>query len=307
MERLLVRLLLALVTLATLLPLAAERADAQSTPSPTPTATPTRQAAGGSAAAASPSLPPAPAPGSTEARMLALLNEARTQAGVLPVAWSPELGASTRAHGQDMATNGFLDHDGSDGSGPATRAARHGYVVPAGSGWLVIEAISAMPSVESAMNWLLTDGLHRRVLLRSYFREVGIAHVVGGPYGNTWVLDFGCRPNVLPVHPAPGGAPGTVALTFSNEDCAPYGGGPERMGRATQVMLSQRADFRDAVWEPFAPVREVAAPRSGELLARHRDDQGRESVPYRALLGSQSAAPASSTPAATPTPTPRVR
>src|SRR5688572_3725980 len=132
-----------------------------------------------------------PAAGSPERRMFELLNAERVAQGLTPVAWSSELGQAAELHSADMAARGYLDHDAPDGSTPQSRAARAGYVVPPGSGWLVIEAISARPSVEAALNWLLTDGVHRRVLLRSVWREVGIGHASGGAYGNYWVLDFG--------------------------------------------------------------------------------------------------------------------
>lgn len=184
-----------------------------------------------------------------------------------------------------MATNGFLDHDGSDGSTPQQRAARNGYVVPAGTGWMVIEAISAQPSAEAALNWLLTDGLHRRVLLRPVWREVGIGYVAGGRYGNYWTLDFGCRPNVLPVFGSLSADGQSVSLTFTNEECAAYGGGPDQMGRATELMLSSNRDFQEGVWEPFVATKQVPRPSGGDINARLRDSSGRLSAPVRLAVG----------------------
>jgi uncharacterized protein YkwD len=310
-----------------LLPVAADLATAQSSPDPLAGASaadvPKKAGGAGGASRATPSptvkptLAPLPAADSVEARMLAALNAERVNQGLVPVAWSPELAEAARGHSSDMAANGYLDHEGLDGSSPADRAAQQGYTVPSGTGWMVIEAISAMPSMESALNWLLTDGLHRRVLLRSYFREIGIGHVAGGPYGHYWTLDFGCRPNVLPVFPSLGSTPNSVAISFSNEDCAPYGGGPDRMGRATQMMVGQRDDLRRGAWEPFVAAKELPQPKSGELLAVFRDDQGRQSQPAHVVLGppmramiemgSALAAPDPATPTAPATPTPRIR
>jgi hypothetical protein len=59
-----------------------------------------------------------------------------------------------------------------------------------------ISAISDEP--EGAMGWWLGDALHRRVVLRSTWREMGLGFAPGGPYGRFWVALFGCRPNVLP-------------------------------------------------------------------------------------------------------------
>ena len=227
---------------------------------------------------------PLPDPDSPERRMYDAVNAERLAQGLTPLAWSVELGAAAALHSADMVANGFLDHYGSDGADQQQRAARAGYIVPRGSGWMVIEAISARPSVEAALGWLLGDGVHRRVLLRSTWREVGIGYSAGGRYGSYWTLDFGCRPNVLPVFAEPSGDGQSFSLIFTNENCAAYGGGPEQMGRATELMLSAYADFRDGVWEPFVDTRQVARPARGELNARLRDGSGRLSEPVRLRL-----------------------
>jgi hypothetical protein len=213
------------------------------------------------------------------------LNAERVRNGLTPVAWCAELGSAAALHSADMAANGFLDHYGSDGADQQQRAARAGYVVPRGSGWMVIETISARPSVDTALSWLLGDGVHRRVLLRPTWREVGIGHAPGGRHGSYWTLDFGCRPNVLPVFADMSMDSTALSLTFTNEDCVAVGSGPERMGRATELVISTHGDFRDGVWEPFATVKEIARPRGRDLNTRLRDASGRMSAPVRLALG----------------------
>jgi hypothetical protein len=214
------------------------------------------------------------------------LNAERVGQGLTPVAWSAELATAAAHHSADMAANDYLDHVSPDGADQTRRAARAGYVVPPSTAWLVIEAISAMPSVESALGWLLSDGVHRRVLLRPVWREVGIGYASGGRYGNYWTLDFGCRPNVLPVFADLSGNGQRLELTFTNEHCAAAGGSPAEMGRAVEVLLSIRDDFRDAVWETFADIKEIARPAAPALHARLRDAQGRLSMPVRLPLDS---------------------
>jgi uncharacterized protein YkwD len=229
-----------------------------------------------------------PDPDSPERRMYGAVNAQRVAQGVTPLAWSEELGTAAALHSADMAANGFLDHYGSDGADQQQRAARAGYIVPRGSGWMVIEAISARPSVEAALGWLMSDGVHRRVLLRSIWREVGIGYSAGGRYGGYWTLDFACRPNVLPVFAEPSDDGQSLSLTFTNENCAASGGGPEQMGRAAELMLSAYADFRDGVWEPFVGGRQVARPTRSELNVRLRDGNGRLSEPVRLRLEAES-------------------
>jgi hypothetical protein len=229
-----------------------------------------------------------PEPGSPERLMYDALNSERLRSGLTPVAWSRELGTAAALHSADMAANGLLDHYGSDGADQQRRAARAGYVVPPGSGWMVIETISARPSVEAALGWLLSDGLHRRVVLRPTWREVGIGYASGGRHGAYWTLDFGCRPNVLPVFADPTGDGGHLSLTFTNENCAVFGAGPDRMGRATEVILSRHHDFQEAIWEPFADTKQVPHPRASELNVRLRDASGRLSTPLQLTLDDSS-------------------
>ena len=241
-----------------------------------------------------------PAAGTPERQMYDALNAERVRQGLTPVAWSSELATAAVLHSADMARRGFLDHTGSDGLDQQQRAARAGYLVPPGTGWMVIEAISGRPSMEAALGWLLSDGIHRRVLLRAYWREVGIAYATsGGAY--YWTLDFGCRPNVLPVFAdaAPDGK--GVNLTFTNEDCSSYGG-PQQMGRATELQISRSMDFSDGSWEPFVASKRLANPTGSQLSVRLRDANGRLSAPAYLALDSL---PTSSggAPLATRTPT----
>jgi len=128
-----------------------------------------------------------------------LINSARLQAGVMPVARSSELDASAQAHSLDMVQNNYLDHTGSDGSTPQQRADLAGYHVPANSGWIVVEVVSAISADPAGpVNWWLGDDQHRNVLLNPRFREIGVGYAEGGEYGNYWTADFGCRPGVVP-------------------------------------------------------------------------------------------------------------
>lgn len=228
------------------------------------------------------------------ARMAALVNEARIAQGLNPLAISRELTAAAEAHGRDMATHGYMEHEGRDGSSPQQRAIRHGYTVPARSAWIVIEVISARGTAEAAANWLLTDPLHRGVMLRPYFREMGVSYVQGGPYGQFWTIDFGCRPNVLPVLAEPTAA--GVSLNLTNEDCAP-GGSSDVIGKATQVMVSDRSDFAGAAWEPFVRTKTIA-PSGPDVHVKLRDASGREVISTASVAGAGLAA-ATTAPAVT--------
>jgi hypothetical protein len=135
-------------------------------------------------------------------RLAELINQARVSAGQPPLARSSELDAAAGDHSRDMAEHSYLEHEGLDGSTPQARAAIAGYRVPADSGWLVVELISAISDdAEGPLDWWLGEetGVHRRNLLDPRWREMGVGYASGGEYGNYWTLLLGCRPGVLPV------------------------------------------------------------------------------------------------------------
>ena len=207
-----------------------------------------------------------------EQRIVQLINQARIAQGLGPLALTTELSASAKEHAQDMVTKSYMEHTAPDGSTPQSRAIKNGYAAPNRSAWLVLEVISARQTAEAAANWLLSDRLHRGVLLRDYWREMGAAYIEGGPYGQFWVVEFGCRPNVLPVVAEPTSS-GGVTLRLSNEECTPTGTS-DTIGKATEVMISDKPDFDGAVWEPFATTK--AVNKSGNVWVRYRDRAGKE-------------------------------
>lgn len=223
-----------------------------------------------------------------EMRIYQMLNEARTARGLNPLAWNPELAKASTAHAEDMARRGYMEHTNPEGLDPRDRASKAGYVVPPRSAWLVIETISARATAETAMEWLLGHQPHAGVLLRPVWREVGAAYVQGGPYGQFWVMNFGCRPNVLPTFASPGKAGLTVDITLTNELCTPNGQG-DYMGKATDVQISPNQDFAGADWEPFASLKTVKNP-SPRMYVRLRDAQGRTTQSDLAIPGILTAA-----------------
>ena len=204
--------------------------------------------------------------------MVTLINQARAAAGQPMVAVSQELTAAAQAHARDMAANGYMEHVNRAGLDPQQRAAKAGYAAPQGTAWLVLEVITARATPEAGANWLLADRQHRGVVLRNYFREIGVGFVAGGPWGQIWAIKFGCRPNVLPVLAEPN-ANGGVTVRLTNEECTPTGGSGQ-IGKATEVMVSDRNDFNGATWEPFVSTKVVQ--NNGNVFVRYRDRAGRE-------------------------------
>jgi hypothetical protein len=131
----------------------------------------------------------------------------------------------------------------------------------------VVEAISARSDApDGALGWWLSDGLHRRVVLRPTWRELGVGFAPGGPYGRFWVALFGCRPNVLPPVLLDG------VLATPDEGCGRGGGafGPVQSERVAETS----AGAQDAGWEPYRSQR--AWPAGHPAVVQLRDAAGHE-------------------------------
>ena len=139
-------------------------------------------------------------PGATARRALALTNEARSKsrrcgdrqyAASPPVALSTTLGSVAAAHARDMARRGVMSHAGSDGSTPAERVTRAGYV------WrTVAENVAAGDRSADAVlrTWLESPG-HCANLMNPDVREMGIAYAfeAASPKGTYWAQVFATR------------------------------------------------------------------------------------------------------------------
>lgn len=125
------------------------------------------------------------APAATSnAGLLALVNDYRATQGLSGLATTASLDAAALAHARDMASNGFFSHTGSGGStvGSRTRAT--------GCSWTGVSENIAMGQTtasEAMATWIASPG-HRRNILGPY-TQFGQARV-----GNIWVNVFasGC-------------------------------------------------------------------------------------------------------------------
>jgi uncharacterized protein YkwD len=166
-------------------------------------------------------VPETPAESAAQAKteeLALLLNRARIAAGVRPLLRNAPLDTAARLHSRDMAEQGYLDHTAMDGSEPMDRAIRHGYNALPGTGWIVVEVISAISAEPvGPLNWWLqvSPAVHGRVLKNPRWREMGLGYAAGGPYGNYWTVLVGCQPDILPAVLVDG------QLFQHSEDCVP--------------------------------------------------------------------------------------
>lgn len=114
----------------------------------------------------------------------ALLNDARREAGVVPVVLNPALDAAAQAHAEDMAERGYFSHTSPEGRSHANRARAAGYRY-----CTLAENIAYGQPSEAAVNagWLNSPD-HRGNSLNPRVNEYGL-----GQAGDKWVLMLGRR------------------------------------------------------------------------------------------------------------------
>ena len=102
--------------------------------------------------------------------------------------WSSALTNAASVHSQDMATNNFFSHTGSNGSNAGQRITAQGYQW---STWA--ENIAAgQSSVTSVMDaWMNSTG-HCENIMNQYMQEVGVACIAGptGGYSTYWTMNL---------------------------------------------------------------------------------------------------------------------
>jgi len=221
-------------------------------------------------------------------RFYALVNGARLENGLAPYGWSTELAASAQRHADDLAAHRMASHTGSDGSTPAQRIAEAGY--GAWEGVTGENFWTGFGTVEEAFAWFMDDPPHRANILNPRYREIGIG-VASDPEGRFYyVLDFGARPNVLPIFIDDGAATTEsteVAIRLTNEEARPQGEGTLFMGKAVEVRIGDDLDFDDRPWQPWEPlVVWTLSDRPGEhtVYVQFRDGAGRTTVSGDSIL-----------------------
>lgn len=135
-------------------------------------------------------------------QVLARINQARTDAGLPSLTRNAQLDAAAQAHADDLQKNGVgLGHRGSDGSTIKQRIARAGY-----GGETTGENWAAYRTLDQIMNFWLDDPPHRRNILHTKFREIGIGVARRANGGLIVITDFGAPGNV-PEIAAPAAPP----------------------------------------------------------------------------------------------------
>ncbi|MEE8391175.1 MAG: LysM peptidoglycan-binding domain-containing protein [Anaerolineae bacterium] len=195
------------------IPLDAPAVSLAPTPAPTdtplPTSTPTPTLAPSSTVAppvaSQPLTVPVPAPTSAPVapppanvadwpqEIVRLINEARAQHGLPPLAYNETLAQVAQAHANDSLQRGWGGHYGSDGSNVKTRMLRAGYdPVRWSECWAQTQ--SPQRAMDIWMDEVPPDDPHRRTILSTYLTEIGVG-VVQPEWGYYFFADFGTPRN----------------------------------------------------------------------------------------------------------------
>jgi uncharacterized protein YkwD len=156
-----------------------------------------------------------------EQRILELVNQARAANGLPPLVRNAYLDLAAERHALDMANNNFVSHVSSNGDRLGDRVLKAGYLNWIWAGENIAAGFDTPEGVFQA--WMNSTG-HRNNILSAAAQEIGIAYiydandehnvvlpggVIGGPYFNYWVQDFGARsdfgatPTPTPLPPTP--------------------------------------------------------------------------------------------------------
>lgn len=252
---------------------------------------------------------PAAAQVETDAKRDAVrqINALRLANGAPPITFGSKLDDAAQRHANDMATRGFVDITGSDGTNTLQRITAAGQPAYDGARPHAESVYAGQATFEEALTFLADDNSQRVLLFSDRFREVGIGIASDG-VRTYWSIVYGATPNVFPML-INGGAPSTddleVTLFLSQEHIAPAGSA-STLGSITELRISEDGDFTKTRWQAWQPqVKYVLARRSAKdlrtLFVELRDATGRSAQTQAAILVTARGLTATSLPAATTT------
>jgi len=130
---------------------------------------------------------PVPSTGLTadEAKMVNLVNQARTGQGVKPLSVNSQLVTLARRKSQDMVNNNYFSHTSPTYGSPFEMMKNAGIKYSTAG-----ENIAGAATVESAHQSLMNSSGHRANILNPSFTQIGIGIVSGSMYGKIFTQMF---------------------------------------------------------------------------------------------------------------------
>ena len=120
-----------------------------------------------------------------ETQMLTLVNRARAENGLEPVAVDPTIRDVARAYSTTMFQQGFFAHIDQNGATPFDRMRAGGATFRAAG-----ENLALAPTVQIAHDGLMNSSGHRANILNPRYRRIGIGVADGGMHGKMFTQNF---------------------------------------------------------------------------------------------------------------------
>jgi uncharacterized protein YkwD len=120
-----------------------------------------------------------------ERRMLELVNNERTRAGLPKLTVDITIVAVARAHSRDMFLNRYFSHVSMSGKDPADRLTDGGVSYSA-----MGENIAYSPDVETAYQGLIDSPEHKKNIVDPNFHRIGIGIITTASFGMMVTQDF---------------------------------------------------------------------------------------------------------------------
>lgn len=226
--------------------------------------------------------------------VLEIINRARTQNGVGPVAPNAVLERAAQKRADEMAAWGVVDPPSADDTDAVAIVAAAGYPAWRSGARIAGElAYASRTGFAPAPAAFLDQDRQRRVLIERRYREIGIASAVsngqGGPV-TYWALLLGAEPNVLPIFLNDGAgvtSDPVLAIRVAQEEVVPDGEGATIVGHIVDVRFSQSPQFEGAEWQSWAPLIAftlAGTPGVQTVYAQLRDGAGRATVSAASIV-----------------------
>ncbi len=181
-------------------------------------------------------------PAVAEPRLMELLNQARTAAGVRPVLPDEQLEAIARSHSEDMVSHNFFAHVSPKSGSPADRARRAELLVSQFG-----ENLGLGGTPEEIHEGLMGSPGHRMNLLIPDYTHVGIA-VEEGDSGLVATFNFARRPPPSDVPATPAAIDAALRELRTQRGLKPYASDPiyRSVAQAGAEKLASGADSDEA-------------------------------------------------------------
>jgi hypothetical protein len=187
-----------------------------------------------------------------EIQTIYLVNLERRKAGLPPLRWNEELTQSARKFAADVIAHqpvGYCGHTDSEGRTPSERMRLAGFTKLEAS---AENSACGYTTPEASVRIWMNSDAHRKNLLDSRLREIGIGAALSATYRGYIVADLALDTNYAPViidNEAPSTTSLTVQLYIYNQATR---SGFMGQGQSVEMMISNDPNFGDAVWKPYA-------------------------------------------------------